>query len=524
MRATPIAAIYLRMSKESEEGIERQQEDCVALCKAKGWDWQIYTDDGFSATTGKDRPAWRKVRADIEAGQYDVLVAWKIDRLYRNPQELENEVLPLARSAKVVIWTHDGGEYQPDREEAVMSLRLQGAVGEFESSRKAARQRRAAKQRAKAGLPWWPSRPFGFAYTEGTQRKVKGELVYKLKPQKDENGNTLRDEDDNPIGIPGTETPVWEVPPRPELDDEGKAQLDPDEAALIKAAYEHVLAEGSLRAIAATWNEAGVTTPKGNTWTGAAVLRLLCNPRNAGLRTHGYRSTSGTRGLHVDDTTPEGNWPAIVDRDVFNGVVTILSNPQRSTTVYGSKYLMTGIALCGACEGPMAPGWTSGAKGKTKTKIYRCDACHKIVRNMDAVDALVIDRAVQRLSRDDARELLVHRKREDTTELRTQADVVRAKIQKVEQDYADELIEAQDLKARRDNLRAQLRVINSQLEDANRARVFEGFIGAKDVHAYFLAAGLDRQRAVINALMTVTILPTVKGGKFRDEHVRILPR
>ncbi|MEZ5985638.1 MAG: recombinase family protein [Hyphomonas sp.] len=85
-------AIYTR--KSSEEGLEQdfnsldaQREACEAYIvsqKSEGWilSDRFYDDGGFSGGT-LDRPALKRLRADIEAGLVDVVVVYKIDRLTR---------------------------------------------------------------------------------------------------------------------------------------------------------------------------------------------------------------------------------------------------------------------------------------------------------------------------------------------------------------------------------------------------------------------------------------------------------
>ena len=85
-------AIYTR--KSSEEGLEQafnsldaQREACAAFIasqKHEGWTVlpTLYDDGGFSGGT-MQRPALRRLIADIEAGQIDVVVVYKVDRLTR---------------------------------------------------------------------------------------------------------------------------------------------------------------------------------------------------------------------------------------------------------------------------------------------------------------------------------------------------------------------------------------------------------------------------------------------------------
>src|SRR5450631_2358271 len=86
-------AVYTR--KSSEEGLEMefnsldaQREACeayVASQRAEGWILvpDHYDDGGFSGGT-LERPALKRLRADIEAGKVDVVVVYKIDRLSRS--------------------------------------------------------------------------------------------------------------------------------------------------------------------------------------------------------------------------------------------------------------------------------------------------------------------------------------------------------------------------------------------------------------------------------------------------------
>ncbi|MBV8922842.1 recombinase family protein, partial [Bradyrhizobium sp.] len=85
-------AVYTR--KSSEEGLEQafnsldaQREACAAYIqsqKHEGWTVlpALYDDGGYSGGT-MERPALQKLIADIEAGQIDVVVVYKVDRLTR---------------------------------------------------------------------------------------------------------------------------------------------------------------------------------------------------------------------------------------------------------------------------------------------------------------------------------------------------------------------------------------------------------------------------------------------------------
>src|SRR5271155_3430988 len=85
-------AIYTR--KSSEEGLDQvfnsldaQREACAAFILSQtheGWTAAptLYDDGGYSSGT-MERPALKRLLADTEAGQIDVVVVYKVDRLTR---------------------------------------------------------------------------------------------------------------------------------------------------------------------------------------------------------------------------------------------------------------------------------------------------------------------------------------------------------------------------------------------------------------------------------------------------------
>ena len=99
-------AVYTR--KSSEEGLEQefnsldaQREACeayVASQRAEGWLLlgDKYDDGGFSGGT-LERPALKRLMADIEAKKVDIVVVYKIDRLSRSLMDFARLVEVFAR-------------------------------------------------------------------------------------------------------------------------------------------------------------------------------------------------------------------------------------------------------------------------------------------------------------------------------------------------------------------------------------------------------------------------------------------
>jgi DNA invertase Pin-like site-specific DNA recombinase len=243
------AAVYLRISSDKsgqQLGVSRQRKDCLALCEAKRWEPVEYVDNDVSASSGKHRPGYERMLADIADGRIGAVVAWDLDRLHRRPIELE-AFMALADEHRLKLATVSG-DCDLSTAQGRLVARLKGSVARHEIEHKSDRQRRAAQQLAERGEPKWRN-AFGY---------------------------------------------------RPD----GSRQPDPLTAPLVKAAYASILAGGSVSDVARTFNAAGHYGLTGKPWTAKTVSLFLRKPRNAGLRAHnGQIVGPGTWPALVDETT-----------------------------------------------------------------------------------------------------------------------------------------------------------------------------------------------------------------------------
>ena len=139
--------------------VARQLEDCLRLCADKGRDVaEIYEDNDTSATKGF-RKHYQRMLQDIRDGNLDAVAVWDLDRLHRQPIELE-EFIALADKKSLALATV-GGETDLSTDGGRLFARIKGAVARAEIERKKARQQRASLQRAQSGRGWGP-RAFGY--------------------------------------------------------------------------------------------------------------------------------------------------------------------------------------------------------------------------------------------------------------------------------------------------------------------------------------------------------------------------
>ncbi len=78
------AAIYARIAAVQQKSIEAQEADCREYCAQRGYTVvAMYVDKGMSGLR-KDRPQYQALLKAASAGEFDVIVAWRADRLYRS--------------------------------------------------------------------------------------------------------------------------------------------------------------------------------------------------------------------------------------------------------------------------------------------------------------------------------------------------------------------------------------------------------------------------------------------------------
>ena len=107
-------------------------EDCERLVARQGWGVEErYVDDDVSAYSGKPRPAYRRMLDDLRGGYLDAVVVWDLDRLHRQPRELE-EFFDLCKAAGVSKLASVSGDVDLSTHDGQFLARILGAVAEGE--------------------------------------------------------------------------------------------------------------------------------------------------------------------------------------------------------------------------------------------------------------------------------------------------------------------------------------------------------------------------------------------------------
>lgn len=167
---------------------------------------------------------------DIEGREIDAVVVWHLDRLHRQPKELE-EFLDVCDASGQVALESVTGTVDLATHDGRFTARILGAVAKKESDDKSRRIRRKHEEIALAGgVSGGGSRPFGY---EADKRKLRL-----------------------------------------------------DEAGVVRECATRLLAGEAVRSICASLNERGIETSAGGQWSPQTLRRLLMSARISGQREH----------------------------------------------------------------------------------------------------------------------------------------------------------------------------------------------------------------------------------------------
>jgi DNA invertase Pin-like site-specific DNA recombinase len=137
------AVLYLRVST-IDQTTANQERELRAVAERAGWGVvKVYRDHGISGTKGRDkRPAFDALHRDAARRQFDVVMAWSVDRLGRSLQDLIGFLAEL-HGAGVDLFLHQQGLDTTTPAGKAM-FQMLGVFAEFERS--------IIQERVRAGL------------------------------------------------------------------------------------------------------------------------------------------------------------------------------------------------------------------------------------------------------------------------------------------------------------------------------------------------------------------------------------
>ncbi|KXC06420.1 recombinase family protein [Microbacterium hominis] len=267
-------------------------------------------------------------------------------------------------------------------------------------------------------------------------------------------------------------------------------ELVPDEADVVRELFEGFSTGLTLRTLARKYD----LTP-------STVRTLLTNPRYAGRR------------VYKGEIVGTGEWEAIVSGELFDSVNRRLADPARITNRTGStarKHLGTSLFRCGECDDHPTVR-TAGAGGR-----YACPVCH-LNRTMAPIDDFVMRLAEARLTQPDALAALTPDV--DADPLRDEHATLTERKATLAGLVADGTMTGAEVRDHVERLNARLAELDRLLDGVDAPAVM---LSDEEMAAGVAALERDRQRALIDTLMTVYLLRGKRGKKgFDPESVQV---
>jgi len=341
MEEQKLVAIYTRVSTtdQAREGhsLEEQEKRLRAMCEANNYKvYKVYTDAGISGKSTENRPAYQQMMKDMKKGKFNLIMAFKMDRISRSIVDFEtffNEIKKYNCGIEFLCEKID-----TNGAAGMMFARILGIFAQFE--------RELIKERTLVGVE--------SAVNKG-HFGGKPPLGYKTKL--DDEGKKLKEwiinEDEAKI--------VREIF---ELCASGKTYFQISN--ILKEKYPKVIS--SIRKDKET-NEEKITY---RSWTDSSISCILNNKCYMG--TYEYRkSLDNKETIEIEDVVPK-----IVSEDLFNDCQDMIFRNGRN--YYRSKrYLFIQRLVCPKCGRIMA---CNGCKNKMKKDYlyYKCKDCGTYIR------------------------------------------------------------------------------------------------------------------------------------------------
>lgn len=503
---TTRAALYLRISLDRNMdglAIERQREDCLRITKDRGWEVvEEYVDQSKSATDKtKNRPDYDRMVADYASGKFDAIVCYDLDRLTRQPRQLEDWI--DAAQDRGLLLTTANGEADLTTDSGRLFARLKAAVARSEVERKSARQSRSHLQRASQGRAPKGVRPLGYA-TSGDVIEHEAVVVHEIfRLFAIQDGPSIASIAKGLSGREGEAIP------------KSLPHMSKFSRTLVIERNEKRVAEGFEPR----------TVPADGPWVSSTVLGILRNPRYAGYsvytdrtdRTLNKRRNWYAQILRDADGEPvSGQWTPIVEPDVWWRVQERLEDPARITNRTGStarKHIGSGLFLCSICQQPV----------KAHSKRYRCEG--HLMRSREQIDAWVLRIVRERLARPDLVDSIPAVDEPRMRAIAAQVSAHEGRIKRAQRDYDDGVIEGIDLKRIRDRENTAIATLYDERRALTASTDLGGVLDAQNPVAAFDAADVMIKRRVIDFFCTVTLHPHPRGRKtFDPQSVQVVPK
>jgi site-specific DNA recombinase len=309
-RKTRVAA-YCRVSTGSDEqlvSLEAQKQHYTEMIKSnpKWTSAGMYFDEGITGTKKDKRPALMRMISDCENGKIDLIVTKSISRFARNTTDCLELVRKLAEMGVYIFFEREN--INTEDMEGELMLTILSSLAEEESASISQNSKWSIQKRYQNGTFIIGYPPYGYANING------------------------------------------------------RMEIVPEEAEIVKQMFDSFLSGMSTSAIADDLNERNIRTKKGGYWRARTVNAILKNEKYTGDVIFQKTWSDDRFNRHnnhgeVDQYVMRDHHEAIVSREKFDAVQDLMKTRfSEKGGVWGSdkysrRYAFSGRIICGECGG-----------------------------------------------------------------------------------------------------------------------------------------------------------------------------
>lgn len=338
-------ASYARFSSDGqrEESIEAQERAISSYVSSKGWLLTSTYSDRAKTGTNTDRPEFQRMIRDAKSKMFDIVVAHKLDRMFRSVLDYEMTRTELMRYGIPIVFVSSPTSLEPTPSEEMLNGIL--------------------------------------AYTsQFYSRNLAGEV---MKGQRENAMKAMHTGGRPPLG--------YDV-----LPDKTYA-INEQEAEIVKKIFDLYDDGYSLSEVQTELRAMGYKTQTGNEFTPMTIRDVLRNPKYKGEYTFNKFAYNKIKKMGKKKN-PKDEWivvpngmPAIVPPEQWDRVQAKMSDKYKgkgSTQRRYEAYALTGIMKCGLCGGRMV-----GKPSEKQGRVYQYYVCMNAKRGFCDAKAVRKDEA-----------------------------------------------------------------------------------------------------------------------------------
>ncbi|MFB7936037.1 recombinase family protein [Streptomyces sp. NPDC056049] len=474
-----------RRRREFSKGIGRQEEDGRALAARLGWNVvKVIPEDDTSAFKRRKiklpdgstalrtvRPGFRAALEGLASGEYDGLIADDLDRVARDPRDLEDLIdVVESRRPRIPVESVTGSLRLANDADITMA-RIMCAVANKSSRDTARRVTRKHEELAAEGKPPGGGyRGYGFSAVGHEPIEEEAKILREIAAR------ILGDWDG------------WT--------NEERERLDPE------------LGE-SLHSIAAGLQRRSVPTVTGARWTDRSVRSVISKPSVAGLRE--YRG----------EVVGKAVWDAIVPQERWEQVRARLAGRNRTVDLRLQRWL-TGVLRCSQCS-HMLMGW-QGNNGPRYWCAKPNGGCGKIAIKASLAEGEIERQVLELLGQEGVlQRLRTVADTEVTDDVRAELAEDEAQLKVMAGMFARREITFPEYREGRSIIEKRIKESRALLT-ARTPRVLRRLLGAEDVAAGWSAlTAVDKREIVLALIPGYVVMPHDRSAGNRFDPGRLVP-